>query len=200
MKHITTGVVTVILIVLFLVAAMTLTTRQQKTTEVNTALQASVKTAVTNIMTNRQYTINDNEEFVADLCQMLMQDINTGAEDNKDDNIKLKVEIAGVDYEKGLLSVRVTEEYSFPMRGKGTTSCGYTVVFDQESAVVDNRVVTLKDKAGNVYKEIKTKKGSEIKISVPPNTKWQSGSKTYTPDGSNLITVMVTDNTTITQK
>ena len=86
MKHITTGVVTVILIVLFLVAAMTLTTRQQKTTEVNTALQASVKTAVTNIMTNRQYTINDNEEFVADLCQMLMQVINTGAEDNKDDN------------------------------------------------------------------------------------------------------------------
>ena len=68
-------------------------------------------------------------------------------------NLKLKVEVAGVDYDKGLLSVRVTEGFSYPLFGRGNVSVSATAVVDTDYDKTIN-TVTFYDKDGRtIYKK-----------------------------------------------
>ena len=131
MKHIATGVVIVVLIILFLTAGMTITIRQEKEAEVSESLKESIKETIENSMNMRQYDVRNNDEFLADFCQALLDDIQMGSGSESDPNLKIKVDVAGVDYEKGFLSLKVTETFSYPLYGTGETSCNYTVIYDK---------------------------------------------------------------------
>lgn len=184
MKHIMRGLVAALILILVTMAVATVNTRHQREEEVNNALRESVKETIVNLTTDKKYELygdtleERNTEFVADFCQLLLNDIEVGDAEawdsakayrkderasyivdgtayvykaiadvpigtpptdttywketyaTEDKNLMVKVEVAGVDYEKGLLSLKVTETFTYPLGGVGTTSVEETAVLD----------------------------------------------------------------------
>ena len=87
-----------ILVIFIVITVNGRMTRQKESTD---ALGQAVETAVENTMEQDNYTINDNKEFIADFLQNLLLQI--------ENNADVEVNVAGLDYKKGLLSVNVVE-------------------------------------------------------------------------------------------
>jgi hypothetical protein len=175
MKNVATGIVTIMLIVTFIFVGMTITTRQEKEAEVSESLKEAVKSSVENVMSQGQYDINSNDQFLADFCEVLLSNVETGSEDEKDENLTIQVDVAGIDYDKGLLSIKVTETYTYPMSGIGTTTCLYTVVYDEQQEK-EQVVITYQLEDGTIFKTYTTRVDETF---MYPSTDPEQDGKTF---------------------
>ncbi len=64
-------------------------------------------------MTVKPYSVNSNDELVADFMEALLVQINSDS--------TVVVNVLDVDYQKGLLSVEVIEKYKPPYWNRGTS-------------------------------------------------------------------------------
>lgn len=159
MKYIVSALMTITVVVLIAFAILTINVRQQREVEVSEALEHSVKEALCNMTQDRRNEIFGEVEedyqkaVIANFCELLIGEIEAGTKNASDDNLNLKVEVAGVDYDKGLLSVRVTEGFSYPLFGRGNVSVSATAVVDTDYDKTVN-TVTFYDKDGRtIYKK-----------------------------------------------
>ena len=169
---------TTMVAVLIILGILTINVRQQREIEVSEALNHSVKQALINVQQDKKCEVFGNTEedyeksFIADFCELLINEIETGSEKESDKKLRLKVDVAGVDYDKGLLAVKVTEDFSYPVFGKGSVSVSTTAVVDTNC---DRSVkyVTFYDKDGTkVFKKFVVSEGE--KFQLPSCNPWEN--------------------------
>ena len=103
MKNAIVMMISAILGVLTLMAVMTMNGRTNRSMELQSSLPAAVESTMENMAVSKKYTINDRNEFLADMVETLTVSLDVASD--------IKVDVLGCDMEKGLLSVRVTAEY-----------------------------------------------------------------------------------------
>ncbi len=156
MKQLIYGAVGLLFTIMTIFSITTLAQVSEREAEIKTALPNAVQSAVETTMEDGKYKIDDQKKFIAVFTKNLSDNINTGSGANQDGNLKIDVKVAGVDTEKGLLSVEATEYYS-KMNGKiGQETCSATVLMDKtEKAEVKRQTskVTFKFDDGTVIWE-----------------------------------------------
>lgn len=153
MKNVIYGMFLTVIGILVVFIVITVNGRMTRQKESTDALGQAVETAVENTMDQDNYTINDNQEFVADFLQNLLLQIENDAD--------VEVNIAGIDYQKGLLSVNVVEHFVHPAGKEGELSYSTTVVMEQ-SDVDHYYTVNFHDVDGEVYKSYQLCVGSKV--------------------------------------
>ena len=140
MKHLFYGLTLGIISILCILLVVSLEGQTTRRNEIENSLKTAVNEAISDTYENGSYTIDDNEEFIADFTQTLINNINVGdtnedgvlSEDEKyDKKFKLKVDVLGIDSDKGLLSIRVTEKYSALSGKVKEAKYETTAVFDK---------------------------------------------------------------------
>lgn len=127
MKHVIYGVLSIVLIVLVVVSLVTVAGRHTREQELKQALRQAVEESVDQVFIQGKYKLDSKEELVADFTSLLVERLHT-----KDAGQKLRVDIAGVDEQKGLLSVHVEEAYTHPNGRKGVVETETTIALEQE--------------------------------------------------------------------
>ena len=139
------------------------------------ALSSAVEETLQNVCVSKAYALDNRQELEADFCQTLLEKLQTGSEGAKDPNLSVKVEIAAADLEKGLLSVRVTETFTYPNGSVGTVTGSSTAILERET---DGREVVItyyvKDE---IYKQYGVQ--SRTAFPVPQAPEAENGSFCY---------------------
>lgn len=94
--------------------------------EAENSLSQTVEQAVYTTLSEKSYTIENQDEFIADFNTNLILQTQSMAE--------LKVRILEVDVTEGLLDVEVTETLTYPDGKVREVSCRKTVIFEEEAA------------------------------------------------------------------
>lgn len=102
---------------------MTVAGRMNRNVEITSNLSSCVEETVENMAVNPKYTINNVEEYVADMAEYLADRLDTDSD--------ITVEIEKADKERGLLAVKVTEKFSHPNGKTGTVSCERIVILNK---------------------------------------------------------------------
>lgn len=116
------GLITIMILTSMIL--MTVGGRMTRETEVSNALDRVAKSAVETSMEKNDFTINDNEEFVACFLQEIINEIGN--------NSDIEVKIANVDYEKGLLNVKIIQHFKNPNGNDGKAELDKTVIFTKQ--------------------------------------------------------------------
>lgn len=146
----------------FFVFAMMLTVygRSIRKEETDTALAQAIDATLSGVMSENNYTIEENETFIAEFLKALLIQTNSDSD--------LKVSILEADYELGIMSVEITETFKHPNGKEGTVSEVRTVIFDkarEEDAVYKTVRFYIADQ---VYKEYTLLKGSLCSVPLAP--------------------------------
>lgn len=124
MKNMVTMIVSIMLGALMMMIVMTLQGRTNRSMEIESSLSSIVEETVENMTIDKKYTISNYDEFVADLTSELSKKLDTDS--------SIIIRVLNADMEKGILSVRIEEEYSHPNGNKGTVECERTVILDKQ--------------------------------------------------------------------
>ena len=123
MKNVFLGFGITICAIISIVIVMTLCGTNMRQNELNRAVDSAVQDTVENQFDNKTYSVSSNDEFVADFIEALLVQLNS--------DCAIKVNVLVVDYQKGLLSVEVTEKYKHPIGTEGQVSVKRTVIMEQ---------------------------------------------------------------------
>lgn len=164
MRNVVIIIVTFLLGIIALVSVMTITGRTDRQTELSANLSSAVEETVNTLLVKKQYEIADREEFIADFRENLAEVL--------DSDCEITVDVTGMDLQKGLLSVKVTAEYTHPNGGPGSVICERTVIFDPVKVLDDGLcTVSFYLKAGeSCYKLYKLASGECAAIPKAPQS------------------------------
>lgn len=166
MRNIILGIVFFMLIVLSIVSVYAISDRDIRHNEAVNALDAAVEGTL-NTLSKKTYSINNSDEFVADMVAALAEQIKSKSD--------LSIKILDQDFEKGLLSVEVTTTYKHINGKTGNVSVYKTVILEQKEELKaaqdkDTEMVTIEYYLpGDVlYKTYKVVKGQRLEAPVNP--------------------------------
>ena len=137
--------------------------RSSRKTESENGLRNAIENTVENLSENKKdYTVANAEEYVADFMEQLLLEL--------DSNSEVTVEVLEADYEKNLLSIEVTETFTYINGKTGSVTCKKTIIMDQPVADESSMYTFtfyLTDQAGEqvVFKEYKADAGMELDLS-----------------------------------
>lgn len=166
MKNAVMILISAIIGVLTLAIAMTVDGRMNRSMEITGNLPSAVEETVEIMAVNTKYNINNVNEYIADLTENLASVLDT------DSNIR--VEVLKQDKEKGVLSVRVTEEFKHPNGQAGTVDCERTVILNKveepEPETYSVRFYLAKNQigVGQCYKSYRVSAGDSLPIPENP--------------------------------
>ena len=123
MKSVFLGFGITICSIISIVIVMTLCGTNMRQNELNRSVDSAIKDTVENQFDDTTYSVNSNDEFVADFMEALLVQINS--------DCSVVVNVLDVDYQKGLLSVEVIEKYIHPIGTEGNVSVKRTVIMEQ---------------------------------------------------------------------
>ena len=128
MKSVFLGFGITICSIISIVIVMTLCGTNMRQNELNRAVDSAIKDTVENQFDDTTYSVNSNDEFVADFMEALLVQINS--------DCSVVVNVLDVDYQKGLLSVEVIEKYIHPIGTEGNVSVKRTVIMEQYTVTI----------------------------------------------------------------
>lgn len=164
MKNIAMAIIITIAGGITLLIVMSMYGRSNRSMEIESNLPSLVEETVENMSVNQKYTINNYNEYIADFVNNMSYVL--------DSNSDITVEVLNADKEKGLLSIRVTEEFNHPNGRRGKVDCERTVILNKTEDIEAN-TYTVKfyvvDEAGEekCYKAYSVLEGDVI--SAPTN-------------------------------
>lgn len=123
MKSVFLGFGITVCSIISIVIVMTLCGTNMRQNELNRAVDSAIKDTVENQFDDTTYSVNSNDEFVADFMEALLVQINS--------DCSVVVNVLDVDYQKGLLSVEVIGKYIHPIGTEGNVSVKRTVIMEQ---------------------------------------------------------------------
>ena len=123
MKNVFLGFGITICSILSIVIVMTLCGTSIRQNELNDAVGSALMDTVENQFEDTAHSANSNEEFAADFIKALLIQISSDS--------AVEVKILDADYQKGLLSVEVTETYRHPIGTEGQVSVKRMVIMEQ---------------------------------------------------------------------
>lgn len=140
---------------------LTLYGRNVRQQEADTALSQAIDSTLSSVISDRNYTIENNEAFVADFLKALLIHANSDSD--------ISIAVLEADYDYGILSVEVTEKFAHPNGKRGSVSEVRTVIFDKEAEKEKEiRTVAFYSAENELYKEYELPKGCECPVPVPP--------------------------------
>lgn len=106
-----------------LMIVMTIDGRSNRSMELQSNLPSAVEETVEIMSVDQKYNINNPNEYLADFVENLsvLLDSDSG----------IRVDVLSTDTDKGLLSIRVTEEFKHPNGKAGTVECERTVILNK---------------------------------------------------------------------
>lgn len=160
--------------------------RNSRQTEAENGLRNAIENAVENLSESKKdYTVANADEYIADFIEQLLLEV--------DSNSDISIEILEADYEKNLLSVAVTEEFTYINGKKGTITCEKTIIMDepvQEETVFHTIAFYLTDEAGKevIFKEYQVGAGTQFGLSLmeAPTTEGKTFDKWVDLSGQEL--------------
>lgn len=169
MKQVMYGIILGVITILSILLVVSIEGQTTRKNEIENALPNAVERSLEATYKAGAYSIDDNEEFIADFTQNLLNDINTGDENNNgvldsdesfDETLKIKVDVAGIDYKKGLLSIKVTETYTSLNGKEKKAEYEATAVLDRPE---EKEICTLRfvKPDGSLIKELKYTKSKK---------------------------------------
>lgn len=123
MKNVFLGFGITICAIISIVIVMTLCGTNMRQNELNRTVDSALQDTVDNQFDVKTYSVSSNNEFIADFIEALLVQINS--------DCSVKVNVLDVDYQKGLLSVEVIENYKHPIGTDGQVSVKRTVIMEQ---------------------------------------------------------------------
>ena len=162
MKNIIYGVVILLIGVVVTFTIITITGTMNREIEIEDALQIAVKKSVERCTSRKGYTLDNNNQFVADLMVELSNEVENDAD--------LEVEVMGVDKDKGVLSIRVTEYYTAATGTRKQAKCEATAYMDKgrNENTVTGSVITFLDSDGSYLGEQSVEDGKPVKATIIP--------------------------------
>ncbi len=194
MKQVIFGIVCTALVSLALMGTMTAQGNMARQNDLDDNLATAANEVLSNLMETNEYSIDSEEELIADFCQSLIQEISIGTEEVYDENQTVTVEVAGVDIEKGLLCLRVTETYTHTNGNIGTITCDVTAIFEQQVEKESYTVTYMVD--DELYVAYSVQEGDTI---VVPSTNPTKSGKTFSGWRNSSTKVMLNASSTSTQ-
>ena len=169
MKNISYGVVIILLGVIITLTIITVTGTMNREIEIEDSLKQAVENSVEACTTRYGYSLDDNDQFVADLIAKL-----SNAIENDSD---IKVDVMGVDKDKGYLSVRVTEYYKSVIGTPKSFMCETTAYLDKGGSdnMKNGITITFIDDDGSYLGEQTTERGEAVIAAITP----QKSGKTF---------------------
>lgn len=160
MKNVAVIVVSTLIWTVGLLIVMSVSGRMNRSMELKSGLPSIVEETVANMTLKKRYSIGNTNEFLADLTTDLSVQLDT--------NSAILVEVAGKDVEKGLLSVRVTEEFKHPNGKPGMVTEERLVLFNrlEEQEPQEYGVQFIVE--GDLYKAYTVHEGDMIAVPVNP--------------------------------
>lgn len=164
MKH--TGIFLTILVGLIICVAIVFSfaDRSNRKTEAENGLRNAIENAVENLSDSKKdYTVANADEYVADFIEQLLLEL--------DSNSDVSIEILEADYQRNLLSVEVTETFTYINGKTGTVTCEKTIIMDQpvpDESLLYTISYYLTEESGEdaLYKEYQVSEGT-VALSAP---------------------------------
>lgn len=122
MKNVIIIIISAIMGVLMLLMGMTIHGRMNRSMELAGSLSTAVEETVSNAALEKKYDVNNINEYLADIVQ--------GTADALDADGKVQAEVTGIDKERGVAGIRITETYEHPNGSTGTLTYEKTAVVD----------------------------------------------------------------------
>lgn len=122
MKNVIIASGLVLILIFTAVISLTIFSRNPRQNEPEEALSRAVEQSLESLMVDKQYSIANAEEFVAEFTQRLVLGV--------DSKSTITVNVLAVDIEKGLLDVEVVERYPQPNGSTGEVRCRRTAILD----------------------------------------------------------------------
>lgn len=164
MRQAVYGIISCVIIILTIGIILTVNGKKTRRDDMENALAISVENAVETTMNEKTYSLKNSNEFIADFTQNLLLQISNDAD--------IEVSIAKMDYENGLMSVRITEYFTHPNGKEGKNECETTVLFEKTSRDAEFVSITFMLDADTEYKEYQVAKGDNI---IAPKSPTQDG-------------------------
>ena len=174
MKQVIFGIVGGSFVLLTMVLVMTVDGRSIRENELDEALETAVWKVMDNLVATGHYSVADEEEFVADFCQALLEEIQVSDGVAKDDSFRIQVDVTGVDVQQGLLSVSVEESYTSPNGKVCHCQCDATAILERE--VMPEEVTLAYMVEDRLYQQYGVLSGNEFLI---PSTSPKETGKTF---------------------
>lgn len=175
MKQLIHGIVLFAVFAATIFMVITLNGRRQRSEETVETLSAAIETTVQNLLKEGTYSIEDDEEFIADFIQALCVQMNSDTD--------IEINILKADAKKGLLSVEVKATYQHPNGKEGVITCYRTILFDTKE-VIPAEVCTVTyyynrdgDEETDIYKQYTLLK--EEALPIPKDPAPLSGTGTF---------------------
>lgn len=105
--------------------------REVRNVELQSNLSNAVEESLANAMEEKNYTIADQNEFLADVTENITEVLDT--------NSTVDVKVMKADLNKGLLSLRVVESFNYVNGKTGSVKCDRTVVFDKREQDAEDK-------------------------------------------------------------
>ncbi|MCI9416892.1 MAG: hypothetical protein HFI82_05690 [Eubacterium sp.] len=160
MKKIAFGTACGILAVFIFVVMLTLYGRSARQQEAAMALSQAIDSTLSNVMSENNYFIKENQDFTADFLKALLIQTNSDSD--------LTVSILDADYELGILSVEITEKFLHPNGKEGSVSDVRTVIFDRAKDVKSEMKKVCFYVGDEIYKEYGIPKDAFCTMPVSP--------------------------------
>jgi len=129
MKSVFLGFGITICSIISIVIVMTLCGTNMRQNELNDSVDSALKNTVENQLDDMTYSVNSNDELVADFMEALLVQINSDS--------TIVINVLDVDYQKGLLLVEVIEKYKHPIGTEGQVSVKRTAIMDQYTVLLN---------------------------------------------------------------
>lgn len=158
MRNIVIGLIFLLIIVFSVGVVVTVSGRNIRNQEVSDALDTAVEGVINNL-SDKAYTIENSDEFVADMISALLLQIESDSE--------IEVKVLDKNLKTGLLSIEITEKYKHINGNTGSVSAYKTVILEKkesENEMTDTETATIEFYLpGDImYKKYTVEKGSEV--------------------------------------
>lgn len=164
MKNVIFGIVIILMGLVITLSVLSVTGVMNREVEIEDALKESVEKSVDACTTRRGYSLDNNDQFVADL----LAELSNAIENDSD----IKVEVMGVDKDKGYMSIRVTEYYKTAIGTPKVAMCETTAYVDKSNNVgasAGTSTITFIDSDGAFLGQHTLSDGESIKAPITPS-------------------------------
>ena len=132
MKQVIFMSVTGALALLSLAAVLTLWSRRVRENNLNKAVSTAMEQTLDSLEKGVSYRPANSEQMEAEFLQHLFRHVNAGDKNNIDKDMKLDVNVSECDPDKGIISVRVDETFTYPGGKKGNITVNRTAIREKE--------------------------------------------------------------------
>lgn len=174
MKNIIVGFVITLIVLLSINISMIVNARDIRQQEAENALDSALEGTISTLSKNT-YSINNQEEYIADLVMALTEQIQSDS--------SVTIRVLDTDYDKGIMSIQVTETYKHINGKTGNVVTKKTVILeDKEHQDINNDVnmytIQYLYPDNSVYKYMQVSEGTSLNEPVNPypekNVYWTS--------------------------